>query len=557
MATASGTGLNDLLASAPAKTNTPAAAQEDPARPSAWNRGNPLVNRLQRPRNQPPPEAVQELEVPNRYFNHEILHRTRQIVLTGPRWYKLTNQDLLEKMADHGIDPRDIQTIWRGRKHRYVNLTFRDEELAAELGDLHEFMIGEVTATVQGRQTTTNLRIHWIPAYFNDAYLTSLVREWGEILNHQREYLDTRAGQVPTGTIRYRIRTRPDVQIPRLLTFRGPYGPEELLVQVQGRPVRCLDCWGPHPTGKCGNQAPTQNGAENRTENPAEQEQVTQQLPEATSTPTGTTTEAAANTAVETEGNLRPTPNYETPRSRSDSRAEARLNTFQRTVMQESRTVVQARREAWQVQRETAETEEAREAADQRIRDIDQLEDLGLTLDNTMVVPETQEVVQETQMEGRETDLPSTTTDEGDLHITAPPTKREDVTLDDNLSCNGPSQIFSPEPSPSPPRPGTEPPLSPSISLVISPSDSPSLASDPTGTQQYQVGGYYTPPSQMMSTPGDDTLQAIVSQDLTASSEAGTTSRVSSTIHAIKNLFPQTKRKASPGDNTTDKKSKF
>ena len=554
MATASGTGLKDLLASTPTTANMLATSQEEPSSQSAWNRGNPLVNRPQRPRNPAPPEAVQEIKIPNRFFSHEILHRTRQIVLTGPRWYKLTNQEILEEMAEHGIDPRDVQTIWRGRKHRYVNLCFRSEEQAAELGDLHEFKIGEVTATVQGRQTTTNLRIHWIPAYLNDAYLTDLVRGWGEIQNSQREYLDTRAGQVPTGTIRYRIRIRPDVQIPRLLTFTGPYGPEELLVQVQGRAVRCLYCWGPHPTGRCGNQAPTQDRVENRAENIAEQQQATAPPPEATPAPIKDTTESTANT----EGNLRPTPNYETPRSRSDSRAENRLNTFQRTIMQESRTVVQARREAWQVQRETAETEEAREAADKHIRYIDQIEELGFTQDNTIVVPETQEVVQGTQMEGSETELPLPATKEEDDHITASPTRREDVTLNDNLSCNGPSQIFSPEPSPSPPDPGTEPLPSPSISLLISPSNSPPLASDPTGVQQEQVGGFYTPPSQMMSTPGEDTLQAIVSQvDSTAPSDSGATSRVSSAIHSIKSMFPHTKRKASPGDDKKDKKSKF
>ena len=127
------------------------------------------------------------MEIPQGAFNLRHFERTIQICLTGRGWWRWTNNDVLQALAEHGINIDHVRSIWKGRKHRYVFITFDTEDEAFDARNLEPFQIGEVTLEIRGRYASTDLKIHWIPAWMDRDLIKSWIAEYGEIMKAEME----------------------------------------------------------------------------------------------------------------------------------------------------------------------------------------------------------------------------------------------------------------------------------------------------------------------------------------------------------------------------------
>ena len=173
-----------------------------------------------------------------------FLETTVKITLSGKGWPSVTNDQVLNAMADNGIDIRDIRTVWKGSNMRYLNITFESTEQAVKATALAEVRIGEALATIAGRETATEVKIHWVPAWIGDEFVLNLLRKYGEVLDFRSETATIGGTRVFTGTKVARLRTTPEKakSIPIAFEVQGPVA-ARLLVSVRGRHPLCLHCF--------------------------------------------------------------------------------------------------------------------------------------------------------------------------------------------------------------------------------------------------------------------------------------------------------------------------
>ena len=177
-------------------------------------------------------------------YTKAFLETTVKITLSGKGWPSVTNDQVLSAMADNSIDIRDIRTVWKGSNMRYLNITFESTEQAVKATALAEMRIGEALATIAGRETATEVKIHWVPAWIGDEFVLNLLRKYGEVLDFRSETATIGGTRVYTGTKVARLRTTPEKakSIPTAFEVQGPVA-ARLLVSVRGRPPLCLQCF--------------------------------------------------------------------------------------------------------------------------------------------------------------------------------------------------------------------------------------------------------------------------------------------------------------------------
>ena len=106
-------------------------------------------------------------------------------------------------------------------------------------------MIDEnVRAEFSTRNRIVALRVSYIPVWFPYDLITDIIRDYGEIIHKAAEHEVIGGRQIETGSMIFKIRPRPgSPQIPSILTYQGPHGADEMVIQVRGKPPKCHVCW--------------------------------------------------------------------------------------------------------------------------------------------------------------------------------------------------------------------------------------------------------------------------------------------------------------------------
>ena len=260
---AKGSGLPELQASLEAerRQHAPAAQSHDVPQgaaltaantavaqtgPNAWTRGAQAARaaRQATQARRPPEGMIMKVSIPDDGYSKELHQQTVKVTMTGEGWPALRNDDVIRALADRGVDTKGIQTAWKGSNMRYLNLTFTSEEDAKKATDLGNFKLGDVTLTVTGRETATDIKVHWVPGWIRDEFIKTCLQKYGTILSYRAETATVDGVRVFTGSKIIRLKTTPDVEatIPVAIEVSGPVT-IRLLVTVRGRPPMCLNCF--------------------------------------------------------------------------------------------------------------------------------------------------------------------------------------------------------------------------------------------------------------------------------------------------------------------------
>ena len=95
-----------------------------------------------------------------------------------------------------------------------------------------------------GRETATDIKVHWVPGWIRDDFIRTCLQSYGTILSYRAETATVDGVRVFTGSKIIRLKTTPEVEatIPVAIEVSGPVT-IRLLVTVRGRPPMCLNCF--------------------------------------------------------------------------------------------------------------------------------------------------------------------------------------------------------------------------------------------------------------------------------------------------------------------------
>ena len=255
--TAGGTGLFDLLASqeSAAATQAPGASiaangetGADPVSRSAWARGPP-----RRPRTAPVP--TRHIKLPASPQSTTLYEQTITITLTGSGWGAVRNAEVIVALAEHGVDLRTIQAIWKAEKLRHLHITFNSKEEAEKSVGIRRMQLGDVTATIRGKATTTEVRVHYVPGWMSTATVVELFQQYGEVQYAEHATTEIQGIKMKTGTVDIRIKAdhHQARAIPPRIEIDEHGQIINLMVNVRGQPLHCWACGSVgHTSHRCG-----------------------------------------------------------------------------------------------------------------------------------------------------------------------------------------------------------------------------------------------------------------------------------------------------------------
>ena len=255
--TAGGTGLFDLLASqeSAAASHAPGASVAangetgtGPVSRSAWARGPP-----RRPRAAPVP--TRHVKLPASPQSTTLYEQTITITLTGSGWGAVRNAEVIVALAEHGVDLRTIQAIWKAEKLRHLYITFNSKEEAEKSVRIRRMQIGDVTATIRGKATTTEVRVHYVPGWMATATVVELFQQYGEVQYAEHATTEIQGIKMKTGTVHLRIKAdhHQARAIPPRIEIEEHEQIVNLMVNVRGQPPHCWACGSVgHTSHRCG-----------------------------------------------------------------------------------------------------------------------------------------------------------------------------------------------------------------------------------------------------------------------------------------------------------------
>ena len=220
--------------------------------PNAWARGGPALRRPgakpapPRQVKSPPEGSIKKISLPDDgvCFFKKYHEQSIKITLSGDGRPAVRDDEVLNALAERDVDIRSVRSVWKGSNMRYLNVTFESPEEAKKAATLDEFKIREAKVSVAGRETATEVKVHWVPAWIGDAFVTKCLQDYGELLSYRSETKTIGGVLVFTGTKIARIKTTPEsaAAIPVAFEIAGPIA-ARLLVTVRGRPPLCLQCF--------------------------------------------------------------------------------------------------------------------------------------------------------------------------------------------------------------------------------------------------------------------------------------------------------------------------
>ena len=184
-----------------------------------------------------------------------LYEQTITITLTGSGWGAVRNAEVIDALAKHGVDLRTIQAIWKAEKLRYLHITFNSKEEALKSIGIRRMQLGDVTATIRGKATTTEVRVHYVPGWMATATVVELFQQYGEVQYAEHATTEIQGIKMKTGTVDLRIKTdhHQAKAIPPRIEIEEHEQIVNLMVNVRGQPLHCWACGSVgHTSHRCG-----------------------------------------------------------------------------------------------------------------------------------------------------------------------------------------------------------------------------------------------------------------------------------------------------------------
>ena len=305
---ADGSGLFQLLASVPG-ANAPTALGVAPnapnarnvvSGPGAWTRRPRLGRSL----------PTRKIKLPDTQETQDLFNNTVCITLVGRGWTQVRNEEIIKALQEKDIDVRRIEGAWKDSRLRHLQVTFNSQDEAMKTVALRTFQLGEVTATIRGRNRHTEIKIHFVPAWMSTDTVASIFRDYGEVIRAEHIFEDHHEARYKTGTVSVTLRADHNqaAAIPPRIEVEQHGVMTPLMVNVRGQPFLCWTCGEQnHPSSRCPDKFIQLNNNDNDEEedNEKDEEEDNDEPPEPTeqAQPHDTTlrNEAADTTPMETD----------------------------------------------------------------------------------------------------------------------------------------------------------------------------------------------------------------------------------------------------------------
>lgn len=176
------------------------------------------------------------------YINPDRLSRTVRLVPCQPM-VSCSYGELLNGICDAGIQPDEISGIFKvSSTDSSYSILFKFTDTVDQFMRLSKIQAGKCSFDIMKmNEQVVNIRVHWLPIYFDNSILREIFADFGEVMDIQM--LRTAHEKLVTFNGVREIRLKTDEfhrqQIPHLVNFNSG---QSILITMQGRPPYCLKC---------------------------------------------------------------------------------------------------------------------------------------------------------------------------------------------------------------------------------------------------------------------------------------------------------------------------
>lgn len=216
------------------------------------------------------------------YINKDRLERTIRLVPLEPA-KSCSYGELLNGLCNGVVQPDEINGIFRvSPTDSSYSVLFRFSDTVDEVVKLKQIKAGScVFDVMKMTEQVLNLRIHWLPIYFDNSILSEILSQYGEILDIKMLKTAHEKLVAYNGVREVRLKTDEfhKQQIPHIVNFNSG---QSILITMQGRPPFCLKCKG---IGHVRQRCPTSRSFAEAVERVADPAPTPAPAPEASSAP--------------------------------------------------------------------------------------------------------------------------------------------------------------------------------------------------------------------------------------------------------------------------------
>ena len=176
------------------------------------------------------------------YINSDRLSRTLKFAPQSRRRVFVSAGELLNALAANGIQPDEISGVYKVSSNDLsFSVQFKFADTVNQVNDLRQIKVGDTCYEIMKMDEQVNLRVHWMPLYYDGLILTEILESFGEVVDTNLSKT-AHADVVAYDGVR-EVRLRTDElrkhKIPHVVHFNSG---QSILITMQGRPPYCLRC---------------------------------------------------------------------------------------------------------------------------------------------------------------------------------------------------------------------------------------------------------------------------------------------------------------------------
>ena len=183
--------------------------------------------------------------IESNHINTGRLERTIRLVPNGEAYGVRSSSygELLNALCDAGVVPEEVHGIFKvsANDHPY-SILLSNLEAVDKVIAIKQIKAGKVTLDIMKMsEQIVNLRIHWLPIYYDHTILKAIFTDYGEVLDIKMMKTSHEKLVALNGIREVKIKTDElrKQQIPHLVNFNSG---QSILITMAGRPPYCLKC---------------------------------------------------------------------------------------------------------------------------------------------------------------------------------------------------------------------------------------------------------------------------------------------------------------------------
>ena len=139
------------------------------------------------------------------------------------------------------IDDKDILSMWKGESSTDINVTFRTKEAMETCLGARSIQLpyGVTGCFLHEHQAMVDVKVHWVPPYISDGYLTEYFESLGRELEI-RQLNDERGRHLGVRAVKLQMPKDHLDQLPHVISTDDK--DIRFLLTVRGREPKCLGC---------------------------------------------------------------------------------------------------------------------------------------------------------------------------------------------------------------------------------------------------------------------------------------------------------------------------